>query len=77
MDLEKLRWAALMHDIGKIGIPATNSTTRQADARGGGDVSHPPAKGKRILEPIPFMEELIPAPSAITKPGTAAAIPRA
>ncbi len=61
MDLEKLRWAALMHDIGKIGIrgdklnkPGKLTPEEVAMFR-----THP-AKGKRILEPIPFMEELIP-----------------
>ncbi len=61
LDLEKLRWAALMHDIGKIGIrseklnkPGKLSPEEVAMFR-----THP-AKGKRILEPIPFMEDLIP-----------------
>ena len=61
-ELETLRWAALMHDIGKIGIrneqlnkPGKLTPEEQAMFR-----THP-AKGKRILEPIPFMSELIPA----------------
>ncbi len=53
--------AGLMHDIGKIGIryeklnkPGKLTPEEMAMFR-----THP-AKGKRILEPIPFMTELIP-----------------
>lgn len=59
-DLEILKWAALMHDIGKIGIrndklnkPGKLNAEELAMFR-----THP-AKGKRILEPIPFMQDLI------------------
>lgn len=60
-ELDKLHWAALLHDIGKIGIrqdklnkPGKLTAEETAMLR-----THP-AKGKRILEPIPFMSELIP-----------------
>jgi response regulator RpfG family c-di-GMP phosphodiesterase len=53
--------AGLMHDIGKIGIryeklnkPGKLTPDEMAMFR-----THP-AKGKRILEPIPFMKELVP-----------------
>ncbi|MCS6912661.1 MAG: response regulator [Myxococcales bacterium] len=60
-EMECLMWAGLMHDIGKIGIryeklnkPGKLTPEEVAMFR-----THP-AKGKRILEPIPFMAELIP-----------------
>ena len=60
-NIELLVWAALMHDIGKIGIrneklnkPGKLTPEELAMFR-----THP-AKGKRILEPIPFMADLIP-----------------
>ena len=56
-----VKQAGLMHDIGKIGIrydklnkPGKLTPEEMAMFR-----THP-AKGKRILEPIPFMMELIP-----------------
>ncbi len=60
-EIQRLVWAGLMHDIGKIGIryeklnkPGKLTPEEVAMFR-----THP-AKGKRILEPIPFMSELIP-----------------
>jgi HD-GYP domain-containing protein (c-di-GMP phosphodiesterase class II) len=60
-EIQRLVWAGLMHDIGKIGIryeklnkPGKLTPEEVAMFR-----THP-AKGKRILEPIPFMAELIP-----------------
>jgi response regulator RpfG family c-di-GMP phosphodiesterase len=59
--IDTIRQAALMHDIGKIGIrheklnkPGKLTPEEVAMFR-----THP-AKGKRILEPIPFMQNLIP-----------------
>ncbi len=61
LEIERVKQAGLMHDIGKIGIrseklnkPGKLSTEEAAMFR-----THP-AKGKRILEPIPQMAELIP-----------------
>jgi HD-GYP domain-containing protein (c-di-GMP phosphodiesterase class II) len=60
-ELETLVQAGLMHDIGKIGIryeklnkPGKLTPEEVAMFR-----THP-AKGKRILEPIPFMRDIIP-----------------
>ncbi|MFI5288379.1 MAG: HD domain-containing phosphohydrolase [Polyangia bacterium] len=60
-EVEKIVQAGLMHDIGKIGIryeklnkPGKLTPEEVAMFR-----THP-AKGKRILEPIPSMAELIP-----------------
>ena len=61
-ELRKIVQAGLMHDIGKIGIrhdklnkPGKLTPEEVAMFR-----THP-AKGKRILEPMPFMSELVPA----------------
>ena len=60
-EIETVVQAGLMHDIGKIGIryeklnkPGKLTPEEVAMFR-----THP-AKGKRILEPIPFMRDLIP-----------------
>ena len=60
-ELETLVQAGLMHDIGKIGIryeklnkPGKLTPEEMTMFR-----THP-AKGKRILEPIPFMRDIIP-----------------
>jgi response regulator RpfG family c-di-GMP phosphodiesterase len=60
-EIETLVQAGLMHDIGKIGIryeklnkPGKLTPEEVAMFR-----THP-AKGKRILEPIPFMRDIIP-----------------
>jgi HD-GYP domain-containing protein (c-di-GMP phosphodiesterase class II) len=60
-EIETVLQAGLMHDIGKIGIryeklnkPGKLTPEEVAMFR-----THP-AKGKRILEPIPFMRDLIP-----------------
>jgi HD-GYP domain-containing protein (c-di-GMP phosphodiesterase class II) len=61
-EVEMVTQAALMHDIGKIGIryeklnkPGQLTPEERAMFR-----NHP-EKGKRILEPIPFLRQLIPA----------------
>jgi response regulator RpfG family c-di-GMP phosphodiesterase len=61
LEVEKIVQAGLMHDIGKIGIryeklnkPGKLTPEEVAMFR-----THP-AKGKRILEPMPSMQELIP-----------------
>jgi response regulator RpfG family c-di-GMP phosphodiesterase len=60
-EVETIVWSGLMHDIGKIGIryeklnkPGKLTPEEVAMFR-----THP-AKGKRILEPIPSMRDLIP-----------------
>jgi HD-GYP domain-containing protein (c-di-GMP phosphodiesterase class II) len=60
-EIEQVVKAGLLHDVGKIGIrndrlnkPGKLTPEELAMFR-----SHP-AKGKRILEPIPFMREIIP-----------------
>ena len=60
-EIQTVVQAGLMHDIGKIGIryeklnkPGKLTPEEMAMFR-----THP-AKGKRILEPIPFMKELVP-----------------
>ena len=57
-----LRWAALMHDIGKIGIARKSSTSQASSVpKEVAMFQTHPAKGrKRILEPIPFMVDLVP-----------------
>jgi response regulator RpfG family c-di-GMP phosphodiesterase len=60
-EVETVRQAALMHDIGKIGIryEKLNKPGKLTPEEVTMFRSHP-AKGKRILEPIPFMQNLIP-----------------
>ncbi len=60
-EIDTIVQAGLMHDIGKIGIrydklnkPGKLTPEEVAMFR-----SHP-AKGKRILEPIPFMRDIVP-----------------
>lgn len=62
-DLDQLTQAALMHDIGKIGIrnDKLNKPGKLTPEEAAMFRTHP-AKGKRILEPIPFMNPLIPGP---------------
>lgn len=58
---EQVTQAALMHDIGKIGIRSDklNKPGKLTDEERAMFKTHP-AKGKRILDPIPSMRELIP-----------------
>jgi HD-GYP domain-containing protein (c-di-GMP phosphodiesterase class II) len=58
-EIETIVQAGLMHDIGKIGIRYEKlNKPGKLTPRGGRRCSAPtPAKGKRILEPIPFMRE--------------------
>jgi HD-GYP domain-containing protein (c-di-GMP phosphodiesterase class II) len=60
-ELETLVQAGLMHDIGKIGIryEKLNKPGKLTPEEVTMFRTHP-AKGKRILEPIPFMRDLIP-----------------
>jgi response regulator RpfG family c-di-GMP phosphodiesterase len=61
LDIDKVVKVGLMHDVGKIGIrndklnkPGKLTPEELAMFR-----SHP-AKGRRILEPIPFMRDIVP-----------------
>jgi response regulator RpfG family c-di-GMP phosphodiesterase len=60
-DCEMVVRSALMHDIGKIGIrhEKLNKQGRLTAEEMAMFRTHP-AKGKRILEPIPFLRDLIP-----------------
>jgi response regulator RpfG family c-di-GMP phosphodiesterase len=60
-EVDTIRQAALMHDIGKIGIryEKLNKPGKLTPEEVTMFRTHP-AKGKRILEPIPFMQNLIP-----------------
>ena len=66
MDMEGLTvdtvvQAALMHDIGKIGIRYEDlNKTSQLTPEETAMFRNHPEKGKRILEPIPFLQKLIP-----------------
>jgi len=60
-ELETVVQAGLMHDIGKIGIryEKLNKPGKLTPEEVSMFRTHP-AKGKRILEPIPFMRDIIP-----------------
>jgi response regulator RpfG family c-di-GMP phosphodiesterase len=60
-EVETVVQAGLMHDIGKIGIryEKLNKPGKLTPEEVSMFRTHP-AKGKRILEPIPFMREIIP-----------------
>jgi response regulator RpfG family c-di-GMP phosphodiesterase len=60
-ELETLVQAGLMHDVGKIGIryEKLNKPGKLTPEEVTMFRTHP-AKGKRILEPIPFMRDIIP-----------------
>jgi response regulator RpfG family c-di-GMP phosphodiesterase len=59
---EKIRTAALMHDVGKIGIPLDALNKAQKLTREEYEVfKEHPDKGRRILEPIEFLREVVPA----------------
>ena len=60
-DVEMVVQSALMHDIGKIGIrhEKLNKQGRLTPEEMAMFRTHP-AKGRRILEPIPFLRDLIP-----------------
>jgi response regulator RpfG family c-di-GMP phosphodiesterase len=60
-EIQTVVQAGLMHDIGKIGIRAEklNKPGKLTPEEMAMFRTHP-AKGKRILEPIPFMKELVP-----------------
>ena len=60
-DLEVLRLGALLHDIGKIGVP--DDVLRKpgrADRRGVRTIKTHPALGARILRSVPFLAQHIP-----------------
>lgn len=60
-EIETVVQAALMHDIGKIGIHYEHlNKAGQLTAEERVMLRHHPEKGKRILEPIPFLRPIIP-----------------
>ncbi len=61
-EIEKLRRAAVLHDLGKIGVREVvlNKPGRLTDAEYGEIVRHPEV-AMRILEPIPFFQPLLPS----------------
>lgn len=59
---EQLCTAALMHDVGKIGIPLDALNKAQKLTREEYEVfKEHPDKGRRILEPIEFLRDIVPA----------------
>lgn len=59
---DKICTAALMHDVGKIGIPLDALNKAQKLTREEYQVfKEHPDKGRRILEPIDFLREIVPA----------------
>jgi response regulator RpfG family c-di-GMP phosphodiesterase len=60
-EIDTVEQAALMHDIGKIGIHYEQLNKPQPlTAEERAMFRNHPEKGKRILEPIPFLRQLIP-----------------
>ena len=61
-EIERLRRAAILHDLGKIGVREVvlNKPGRLTDEEYGEIVRHPEV-AIRILEPIPFFQPLLPA----------------
>ena len=60
--LNTLQWAAILHDLGKIGTPETilNKDGRLSDNEFDAIKAHP-QKGAEILKPIPQLSEALPA----------------
>ncbi|HOX44924.1 MAG TPA: response regulator [Myxococcota bacterium] len=59
---EKISTAALMHDIGKIGIPLDALNKPQKLTREEYELfKEHPDKGRRILEPLEFLRDIVPA----------------
>lgn len=58
---EALKWASILHDIGKIGIPESilNKQDRLTDAEFEIIKKHP-VKGSRILKPIEYLADSLP-----------------
>ncbi len=60
--VDKIRTAALMHDVGKIGIPLDSLNKPQKLTREEYEIfKEHPDKGRRILEPIEFLRDIVPA----------------
>ncbi len=60
-ELESLRWASVLHDIGKIGISEAilNKPGRLSDEERL-EINHHPTKGCKILEPIQQLKRVLP-----------------
>jgi len=60
--VDKIDTAALMHDIGKIGIPLDALNKPQKLTREEYELfKEHPDKGRRILEPLEFLRDIVPA----------------
>ena len=61
-DIARIRQAGVLHDVGKIGVPAAILTKAGplTDAEFAVIKEHPGA-GERMLEPVPFLQEILPA----------------
>jgi putative nucleotidyltransferase with HDIG domain len=60
-DMRMIRLAALLHDIGKIGVPEAILHKRgPLDDREWAVMQEHPRIGARILEPVPYFAELVP-----------------
>lgn len=59
--VERIRQAAQLHDVGKIGIPdAILNSPQMLTEKEWEQIKEHPRKGAQILDPLPFFRELVP-----------------